>query len=161
MAKGLAITVERLRELLDYNPVTGVFKWRPTLKMRRKGLVAGTQHTKWYWHIRVDKRWYLAHRLAWLYVYGRWPADEIDHINGVRFDNRIANLREATTTQNRQNRKPKVAGLKGVQKYYHRWRARIYVSGKCIWLGSFTTQEAASAAYREAAIKHYGEFARY
>lgn len=155
------VTAERLRELLDYNPATGVFKWKPTAQKRTKGLVAGSKHRGWYWIIAIDKRQYLAHRLAWLYVHGRWPLDQIDHVNGIRFDNRIANLREATTIQNRQNRKPKVAGLKGVWKYYNRWRARIYANGKCIWLGTFSTQEAASAAYREAAIKHHGEFARY
>lgn len=155
------VTAERLRELLDYNPATGIFKWRLTCATRRKGLVAGSRHRGWYWVIRVDKRGYLAHRLAWLYVNGRWPVDQIDHVNGIRFDNRIVNLREATSSQNRQNRKPKVAGLRGIQKSYKKWRARINVNGKCLWLGSFSTQEAAASAYREAAIKHFGKFARF
>jgi hypothetical protein len=158
---GKGVTAERLRELLDYNPATGVFKWKLSYRMRRKGLVAGRRHGGWYWCIRVDSREYLAHRLAWLYVYGRWPLDQIDHINGIRFDNRIANLREATNSQNKQNRKPKVAGLKGVYRQKNRWRARITINRRCLYLGTFSTPEAASAAYREAAIKHFGEFARF
>lgn len=160
------VTAERLRELLEYDPATGVFKWRPALKMRRNGLVAGSSSGRGYWYISIDKRMYLAHRLAWLYVHGCWPIDQIDHINRVKIDNRIVNLREATGSQNKQNvgaKKSNRSGLKGIwwDGRIKRWRPRIRVGGRALWLGSFRTPEEAHAVYCEAARKHFGEYARF
>src|SRR5687768_770720 len=109
------LTAEKLRELMDYNPDTGVFLYRKRRGRRSAGLEAGSI-VKGYRLISLGKQ-YSAHRLAWLYVYGEWPAGDLDHINCVRDDNRIANLREATDSQNNANRTlaPKnSSGFKGV-----------------------------------------------
>jgi hypothetical protein len=101
------LTAERLRELLDYDPETGRFIWRkdhPTAKHIKAGSVAGTKNGRGYWVIGVAGAKYVAHRLAWLYVTGEWPAHLVDHENGDRLDNRFANLREATDSQNNFNR---------------------------------------------------------
>lgn len=113
----------------------------------------------------VAGRQYLAHRLIWWLHYGVWPA-YIDHVNGNRADNRIANLREATGTQNLYNRgamSNNKCGLKGAcfRAKTNLWRAQICVNGVDIHLGSgFHTAEEAHAAYCRAAVKYHGEFAR-
>ena len=114
------LTAEELRELLRYDPNTGIFRWK--VKQRRVsygvGDVAGSlDSSSGYHRIRIDGRDYRASRLAWLYVYGRWPTDEIDHKNTIRDDDRLANLREATRGQNNYNTKrfsTNTSGLKGV-----------------------------------------------
>jgi hypothetical protein len=101
-----ALTVQRVRELLDYHPEKGLFTWR--VKHGRNsdiGKRAGSKRGK-YWQIYIDKKSYAEHRLAWLYVNGSWPtARYIDHINGDSRDNRIENLRECTNGQNMQNQR--------------------------------------------------------
>ena len=98
------LTAERLREVLDYGPDTGVFTWKIRTNSRVKvGDVAGALRPDGYIQISIDGRLHRAHRLAWLYVTGESPPDQIDHINGVRDDNRIANLRLATSAENKQN----------------------------------------------------------
>jgi hypothetical protein len=96
-------------------------------------------------------------------VYGRWPAEQIDHVNGVKGDNRIANLREATPTQNVANtlaRRNNKCGKKGVVLARGKWQAQIYPNGRQIKLGSFNSAEEAHAAYCSAARIYFGEFAR-
>lgn len=160
------ITQDRLRELLNYDPETGLFTWKAITSNRvRIGQVAGTALFNGYIQIKLDGAFYKAHRLAWLYVYGVWPADDLDHLNRDRKDNRIANLREATRSQNTANKGARVGsvtGLKGVR--FHRTRAkyqsRITVNYKEIHLGYFDNAEAAHEAYRVASEKFFGEFAR-
>lgn len=158
------LTAEELREMLDYDPETGVFKWRKSKCNRVKtGDVAGTYTEKGYVRIRVLGRMYRAHRLAWLYVHGVWPQDQIDHINGIRDDNRIENLREATNAENQRNMKKRVGkrcALKGVHVVNGRFRAVITVSQKRLYLGDYNTEEEAHAAYMAAAKKEFGAFAR-
>jgi hypothetical protein len=154
----------RLKDLLDYDPETGVFRW----KVSRGGMAAGAlagRLNKDYLEITVDGRSYQSHRLAWLYVFGLWPSDELDHTNMVKHDNRIANLRDATRGQNKTNGKrycTNTSGFKGVSfhKKRNKFRAYIYTNYKHNHLGYFlTAQEAADVAY-QAAVKAYGEFAR-
>lgn len=157
------LTADRLRELLNYDPETGVFTWRvrrsPTCL---KGSVAGAiNQVSGYRQIGFDGQDYTAHRLAWLYTKREWPLGEIDHKNRVRDDNRIDNLRDATHSNNSANRLKQsnnTSGLKGVS--YHkaakRWRATIRKEH----LGLFDTREAAHAAYCHAAQAAFGEFAR-
>lgn len=146
------MTHERLLELLYYEPDTGVFTWKINRAGTAKaGRVAGTKHVKNYLQIRVQGRVYRAHRLAWFYVYGVWPAADIDHINGLRDDNRIANLRQATSAENHQNRKKyntNTSGHTGVywEKCASKWRARLMINGKYLHLGMFDSIEAAIAA---------------
>lgn len=147
------LTAERLRELLDYDPETGVFVWR--VGRRGKGAlgsVAGSLGPRGYLRLTVDSQDYRAHRAAWLYVHGRWPAAELDHINGQRDDNRLGNLREATHAENMQNRarhRNNTSGSAGVNwcGRKRRWVARICVDGRRRHLGYFATLEAAAAAY--------------
>jgi hypothetical protein len=159
------ITAERLRELLAYDPTSGGFAWRVDRGgLAKAGQIAGSRNGIGYVNIRVDGRDYSAHRLAWLHVTGAWPAGQIDHINGVRDDNRIANLREATNAQNQWNRahQGSVSGFKGVKwcKIQRKWRAELRKDGRKIHLGRFATAEEAHAAYCAAASEHFGEFAR-
>jgi hypothetical protein len=157
------LTAERLRDLLIYNPETGLFSRRVGKARARAGAVCGDLDSHGYVRISLDCKRYLGHRLAWLYVHGCWPAADIDHINGVRTDNRLANLREAARRNNLANRRGHASsGLKGA--YWHGqngcWYSRIGVNGKSIHLGCFDTAEEANAAYLAAARKHFGEFAR-
>lgn len=111
----------------------------------------------------VDGRGYYVHRLAWFYVHGRWPQQQIDHINGDPHDNRIANLREATVEQNRRNVRLSTKnkfGLKGVTIQKGRYKAQIRFAGKHINIGLFDSPEEAHAAYCRHAIQLHGEFAR-
>lgn len=160
------LTAERLRHLLSYDPATGAFKWR--VDRNSKCLaesVAGGVNPKGYVAVRVDYRPYRAHRLAWLYVTGEWPEGLIDHINGEPADNRFCNLRVADSNTNAMNRRRSArntSGFKGVS--FHRakgmWRAEIAARGARYTIGLFNTVEEAAAAYRAAAVKHHGEFAR-
>jgi|SRR5262249_60934945 len=115
---------------------------------------------KGYRRITLDGRQHFGHRLAWLHVHGVWPPDQIDHINGARADNRIANLRPATHQQNASNRRRGIAGLKGAvfSKRYKRWRAQIMKNGRQHFLGHFASSVEAHAAYCRAAQELHGEF---
>lgn len=149
------ITVERLREVLHYDPLTGLFKWRSSRRKCIPGQTAGTTRKNSYVIIRVDYVQYYAHRLAWLYMNGRLPVEQIDHINRVKNDNRWANLREATQKQNGENRPPIIgtrSGVTGVTKHLrdNLWVARITHNRKKITLGYFKTIEEATACRRRA-----------
>lgn len=149
------LTAARLREVLSYDPETGAFAWREARGRVKSGDRAGTQHAKGYWQIGIDGRYYLAHRLAWLYVHGVWPADEVDHKHRVRDDNRIGELREATHAQNHQNRGSDTGVRKGKRGGY---QARIQIAGKQVHLGMFATCEEAIAARLAAKVKHHPFF---
>ncbi len=154
------LTAEYLRSVLHYEPETGIFTWKVRTANRVKvGDVAGCPDGRGYLQIRVQSRKYQAHRLAWLYVYGEWPKDQLDHINRIRTDNRISNLREVTNKQNLQNagkRSNNTSGHSGVRWYRQssKWVACITHNYKRIHLGFFATIEEAIAA-RKAAEKLY------
>lgn len=156
------LTYERLRELLDYDPGTGIFRWHTGVN-RMGGKIAGSPHYEWgYLRIKIDRRLYASHRLAWLYVYGSFPDAEIDHINRVVSDNRIANLRLATDHEQACNKsvyKNNRVGSKGIRHRQGMWEARIQRHGIAKYLGRFGTVEAAIAAYQAAAIELHGKFA--
>lgn len=159
------LTQERLKEILSYNPETGVFTNRIDRGNVKAGAIAGGVDGKGYREVQIDGRKYQAHRLAWLYVYGEMPSGHIDHINYICTDNGIMNLRKATHAENMRNRaapKNSTTGAKGVswQKSAGKYRARITADGKSEFLGLFDTVEAASQAYADAAKRFHGEFAR-
>lgn len=158
------ITQAELKELMYYDPETGVFVWRVSKSKRVKvGSVAGTLQNKGYIHIKINGRKYLAHRLAFLYMTGTFPEHQIDHQNGIRADNRWNNLREATNSDNQRNsgkQANNTSGYKGVawNKQAGKWYAQCGVNGKDYHIGSFTTANEAHAAYCAFAAKYHGEF---
>ena len=155
------ITRARVLELLTYDPDTGVFRNRVfRSSVAQAGDVAGCLHNMGYWKIRLDRHYILAHRLAWFYVHGVWP-QEIDHINRDRGDNRLANLRSATHSQNMMNKrrtKLSATGFPGVSKHKNQFYAAIKSGGKKRHIGSFKTAEEAHAAYCLAAAETFGEY---
>lgn len=151
------LTQARLRELLRYDPATGVFEWNSRRGGNRSGLGAGTTIQRGYVRIGIDGEFHLAHRLAWMYVRGAWPAGVIDHKNGNTSDNSLENLRDATFTENQQNQQRahaanKSCGLLGAtfDRFTGRWMAKIRVNGKHKFLGRFDTAEEAHMCYVEA-----------
>lgn len=157
------LTHERLCELLHYEPDTGVFTWRMASSVARPGDRAGGGHSLGYRAIGLDYKKYLEHVLAWFYMTGTWPTADVDHKNADKQDNRWANLRLATRSQNGHNKLPQrrnKTGVKGVNRHGNKFRARINVGGQYIDLGVFSTLEAATAARRDAEDKMVGEFNR-
>lgn len=145
------LTAARLRELLHYDPETGVFTSRVVRNQLRPGQPVGYLNDQSYIWFIVDCRYYKAHRAAWLYMTGEWPKHQIDHINRVKDDNRWANLRDVPAAVNSQNRRhSSKSGLLGVSPDGRRWRTQISVGGVDKWLGRFDTPEEAHAVYLEA-----------
>jgi len=156
------MTQSRLRELLDYDPTTGIFvrKVKSNKNTIIGSIAGGINISNGYAYIRVDKKRYRAHRLAWLYMFGVFPKNEIDHINHIKLDNRISNLREATSLDNSRNssrRKSNTSGTTGVSWYSktNKWVARIKINGKNIYLGYFKEKKDAIRA-RKIAENKYG-----
>lgn len=160
----MPLTVERLRKVISYNPDTGHLTWneKPPNRPIKIGDRAGYVHWKGYRRITIDNREYAEHRIVWLLNYGEWPALAVDHINGVKDDNRIVNLRQATNGQNRANSGPNKnrAMPKGVTKKKYGYVAQITTNNKRVCLGFFKTPDEAAAKYREAAKIAHGEFFR-
>lgn len=168
------LTQSQVRELLDYDPETGVFIWRVDrvggngTVVKAAGSVAGCasmRETNSYLHIVINGRSYGAHRLAWLIMTGSWPAKDIDHKDGDGLNNQWINLREATSSQNCANkrlRRDNTSGAKGVswRPDLGKWKATITAEGKTRHLGFFVDKDDAAAAYEAAATEHFGEFAR-
>ena len=143
---------QRLKELLNYDPVTGVFTNTDRRSTSaRPYQVAGSLTDQGYLKTWLDKRHYTLHRLAWLYSYGVWPTKDLDHINRIKSDNRIINLREVTASENGQNVtmfSHNTSGYKGVtwHKQARKWRAQIKINGRAISLGLFKDITQAIAA---------------
>lgn len=147
------ITTERLRECFHYDPETGYFTW--IKRMGKRGVVgrrAGYQNVHGYRGIRIDRHNYLEHRLAWQYMIGEWPKYPLDHINGIKTENRFSNLRVAPGALNNENlRRPNKnnrSGFLGIAGPYRgKWKAQIKAKGVWRYLGQFLTKEEAHAAY--------------
>lgn len=163
-AKEIALSHDYLTKVLDYNSETGEFTWKISPSRNIKvGTRAGVVNKTGYRLISINNIRYKAGRLAWFYHYGEWPSDEtpqIDHINGNRSDDRIANLRQVTDEQNSRNQKVRstnTSGRTGVQFHKHRgkWMAVIRNNGKYECLGYYAKFEDAVKA-REAAEIKYG-----
>lgn len=145
------LTQQYLKECLDYNPDTGIFtrKTRPDLK------ILGTKRNG-YLLIRVNRKLYSQHRLAWFYIHGYMPENYIDHINGIKSDNRISNLRQATGSENNQNMKQPSKNNKlgflgvGFSKRNKAFTARITINYKSTFIGYFKTPQEAHNAYLQA-----------
>lgn len=152
------LTQERLKELLHYEPVTGQFTWskRPSRSKITVGSTAGCRSGNGYLSIQLDGRIYLAHRLAWLYSFGAWPSLDVDHIDGVRANNSIGNLRQASKSTNAQNiRRAHIDSTSGVLgvwkgKGRNKWTSALKVDGKIHHIGNFGTSKEAEEAYLKA-----------
>jgi hypothetical protein len=159
-------SLAELNDLLDYDPETGLFTWKKNRGKRVcAGSIAGNLHHSGYINIRINGKLYPTHRLAYKMCYGSDPVGMLDHINMDKSNNRIANLRDATATQNQRNKRaPKnnTSGFKGVCWYPTRksWRAHIKINKKFTHLGYYKTKEEAALAYEKAAKELFGEFAR-
>lgn len=148
------LTQEVLKSILSYDEATGIFRWkcRPSSRIV-VGVVAGKVEGKGYIEICYRRERYKAHRLAWLYVHGINPPQEIDHINGVKTDNRIINLRSVSRRSNQQNRATHRLGrLPGA--YFDgrrkKWVAHIRINGRMSYIGRFSTEQESSNAYFQA-----------
>lgn len=160
-----AITPAIIRDDLDYDPLTGKFKWRAVRVGVTRGAEVGVVNKHGYVVIPLRRNIFQAHRLAWAHYFKEMPAAQIDHINGDKTDNRIANLRLATPSQNKANteaQKNSASGLKGVSwhKKDRRWIARIQKNGSRVEVGRFKTAEEAAAAYDRACLEVFGEYGR-
>lgn len=164
--KKLMITADAARDMLTYDPETGILRWK---RFANSCATAGEEagvvcKSRGYRRIGIGKRVYQAHRLAWLIVHGVWPRRFLDHANGNRADNRLSNLREATDRQNQANRgrnRNNTSGYKGVyREKSDRWTARIRVGGKLLYLGRFDDPAEAGVAYAKAASSYFGDFAK-
>lgn len=155
------LTAQRLRELLHYDPETGIFRWKVNTSNSQAfaGDIAGWMQ-KGYRIIKVDNLTLRAHRLAWLYMHGVFPTSILDHINRDKSDNRICNLREVSYSENTQNQGLKKNNKSGVKGVYWRsrdkcWIASIRVHGKSSHIGQFKSLNEAAEAYAKAAAKQH------
>lgn len=156
------VTAEDVRSAFFYDECTGIFTVK--YKYARQiivGTVAGSKNPIGYIMITLMGRRYMGHRLAWLYVYGEWPKKNIDHINGVRDDNRIVNLRDVTTAENAQNMHKRRLGASGFHGVVKRpngtFSAQILADKKFYFLGVYDKAEDASDAYKKAKQKLHVE----
>ena len=152
------ITQARLKELLHYDPLTGVFNWKVSRGKRKAGAVAGCVCGHGYIEIKVDTVLYKSHRLAFLFMTGSIPI-EVDHVNGIRTDNKWVNIRSCTTGENKQNlggaKSNSKTGLLGssFHKSSGKYRAAICINRVITELGYFATPELAHEAYLKAKAK--------
>lgn len=153
--RNVMLTIETLRESLDYDQESGVMTWR---KKCKQGKQAGCKRKDGYVVIRIDDVLYYRHRLAWMYVYGVIPTYTIDHINGMPGDDRLNNLRDVPISINSENQRKasprnKSNGFLGVQRNHGGWQGHITVKGKRILLGTYKTPQEAHEAYLTAKRK--------
>ena len=158
-------TPDRIREVLDYDPETGWLVWRQHFHKHYVGNRAGSVNAEGYRKVQIDGVPCAEHRVAWAHFYGKWPELGLDHKDCDPANNRISNLREATTAQNVANvrrRRSNTSGYTGISWFRERgkWQAYIREEGRHRHLGLFDTIEEAIAVRRDAARRIYGEFAR-
>lgn len=156
------LTQERLKEILDYDKYSGIFTWKEKINRNTIiGAIAGNLDPTGYIRICISGKKYRANRLAWFYEYGKWPTGLIDHIDRIKNNDKINNLRDVTFSQNNQNRtKPhpkNTTGLLGVSRSNHRFKSIIRVNKSIISLGTFATAEEAHQAYMTAKVKYHIE----
>ena len=151
------ITAEEIRELMDYDPETGICRWKVRRGSSNIGGEVGHITSEGYRATKINRKFYKVHNLIWLYVYGKFPDGVIDHKNRIRDDNTLENLRDVTRAANNQNAKPKKnkTGFFGVALKGEKFTAAIRILKKTIYLGIFNTPEEAHAAYIEAKLKYH------
>lgn len=154
-----------VRHRLSYDPETGIFRWNTYPKAKRMvGQIAGTIRSSGQVVILLNNQAYLAHRIAWVYVTGENPKDQIDHINRNPSDNRFCNLRECSGSENARNKgmySNNTSGVKGVTKFRGRWAAKVGIDGKKVFLGYYESLQAASIAVKLGRASLHGKFANH
>ena len=175
--------IDQLKSLIDYDPLTGILIWKHRdAELFSDGRHGGQEVAAKIWNKKYEGKpalngigargmlngrifsvHFKAHRVAFAIHFGAWPVNQIDHVDGSPSNNKIINLREATSSENCQNRKPKRHGLKGAFfiKKRKKWASQIKCKGITYYLGMFKSEEEAHCKYKEAAIKLHGEFARF
>ena len=157
------LTQEKLRTLLHYDPDTGVLTWRAKPSRGIKvGRQAGTPTSEGYLALQIDKKKMYAHRAIWMYVHGVWPSEEIDHINHVRNDNKLCNLRLANRLENSHNTRKhakSLSGHKGVAWHSRnkKWQVQMRFCGKSYYVGQFSNLQDAVQARLQAETKLYAD----
>jgi len=159
------ITHQFLLENFHYDATTGVMIRLKAMGAGKAGGTVGSSHNMGYLRVMLFRKSYLLHRFIWFYMYGKWPDRGIDHINGIKTDNRLCNLREASQSQNMANRGPQQNNRSGYKGVYwcstnQKWVARVQVRRKVHSLGYFRNLEDAVEAYRVGAAQLLGEYAR-
>jgi hypothetical protein len=156
------LTLERLQELFDYDPITGWFTNRSRRGCAKAGRRAGAHAHSGYRRLTIDYKRYYEHHLAWFYIYGQWPLGEMDHVDGNPGNNAITNLRLCNRSQNNCNAKRPTgqSGLRGayLNKRNLQWFSQIQHGGQVKFLGTFGSPEEAHEAYETAAKNLHGEF---
>lgn len=161
------LTVERLKEVLRYDSETGIFTWQvPTSNRVRTGAQGRGLNGSGYLRIGIDGERYRAHRLAWLYVHGRWPIEHLDHIDRNPANNAIANLRECTHAENHRNRGAQANNKSGHKNVdwcaaVNKWRVVLAHDGKQHVVGYYGHIELAIIAAAQARVLLHGSFARH
>lgn len=163
-SKESGVSAAFLRALFDYDAETGVLRWKVTTGARVSGTIAGRPQSYGYWRVTIHGVGFPVHRIAWCMTHGEWPNTILDHVNGEPGDNRIANLRLATPSENNANVgsfHPDPSHLRGTRRLANgRWQATISKNRKLFCLGCFDTPEEAHAAYAVKAGDLYGEYTR-
>jgi hypothetical protein len=161
------MTKEELDLLFEYDYNSGKLIWKVDRgACSRNGKVAGFIGSDGYISIEINNKAYKAHRLIWIMIYGKLPNDKVDHINGIRHDNRLCNLRECSHYENMRNRyknSNNKSGYKGVSwsKDKQKWLVQLMVNKNRIHVGLFNDINDAAEAYKLAAIKYHGDFAKF
>lgn len=157
------ITQEELKSLLHYDHDTGVFTWKRSRQGSKEGAIAGKvdkrKSGKCYWAITIKYKYYMAHRLVWLYVHGDFPKEQIDHIDGDGLNNRISNLRDVSASENSMNKRKycnNKSGITGVSwdKHANKWEVQIRVNKKNKRIGRYDNLFEAACARRQADINY-------
>ena len=158
------ITQQQLKSLFYYDKLNGIFICIKPVGKLKQGNIVGNKNHDGYVRLKINYKSYQLHRLAWLYVYGEFPKNEIDHINGIRYDNRIENLREATSSENARNKNASprnTSNFKGVtyHKKSNKWQAQASHNNKAHYLGLFESKEMAYKEYCNFVKNNHGDFA--
>lgn len=155
------LTQQQLKDVLSYDPLTGIFRWKVNRPRARAGQDAGYLNSRGYKRVQIDGQAYALHRLAFLYIDGELPEGDVDHINRDRIDNRFENLRRASRAANLRNKgtyRRSALGMPGVSQRGQRFRAYINRDGNRFNLGTYDTAEEASEAYWSAKRELHPEY---
>lgn len=158
------LTFEEVSRLLAYEPETGILRWVKSPNSRIKvSSKAGSKSGFGYVKLKINRKEYFAHRIAWLLHYGHWPSGQIDHIDNDRANNAIANLRVCTASQNQRNQKIRRSNSSGIKGVYWdanlgKWKVQVRGDGRIQYGGHYTSISDAECAARDLRIRLHGDY---